>query len=352
MGRRMNDRNSARAGLAVLLALVILLGLPGSLRAAPDGPAAVRVGIITRLGGANWDQVLSAWKEIERLGFDSAWLNDHLLASYPAPDSASQLEAWTTLAALAAETERIEIGTLVSSNTFRNPALLAKMATTVDIISGGRLVLGLGAGWTEREHEAYGLEFGTARERAERLEESLQVITKLWSGEPATFDGKYYTLKDAPLAPQPVRKPHPPILIGGQGKKWIVPLVGRYADRWNANPPVSPEGFKERVAIIEAECAKEKRDPCPSRFSKFFQLMTITNVPFVGSAIELGARVAIGDAASNGLLAGSAEDITEKIQKFVDAGANEILIALLEPFDHDDLRILAEEVVPNIRAPK
>lgn len=334
--------------LAVALLLLTFVASPA--RAELDNPSGVKFGIITRLGGANWEQVLSAWKEIERLGFDSAWMNDHLLGSYPSDEDSPQLEAWTTLAALAAETERMEIGTLVSANTFRNPALLTKMATTVDIISDGRLVLGIGAGWTEREHVAYGIELGTARERAEKLDEALQVITKLWSGESQSFDGKYYTLDEAPLSPQPVRKPHPPILIGGQGKKWIVPLVGRYADRWNGNPEVSPEGFAERIQIIKDECARVKRDPCPSYYSKFFQLMTITNIPFAGSAIELGASAVVGDTAKHGLLAGSPADITEKIQTFVDAGATEILIALLEPFDHENLRILAEEVVPNVRA--
>ncbi len=353
-GRRGDAEGSGMRPRRAIVATLVAALLLGAVMVPPahseaDDPSGVRFGIITRLGGASWGQVLSAWKEIERLGFDSAWMNDHLLGSSPSPEDAPQLEAWTTLAALAAETERVEIGTLVTANTFRNPALLTKMATTVDIISNGRLVLGIGAGWTEREHEAYGLELGTARERAEKLDEALQVITKLWSGEPATFDGKYYTLKDAPLSPMPVRRPHPPIMVGGQGKKWIVPLVGRYGDRWNANVPVSVEGFEERIQIIRDECESVKRDDCPTRFSKFFQLLAITNVPFAGSAIELGARVALGDAATNGLLAGSPADITAKIQKFVDAGANEILIALLEPFDHDDLRILAEEVVPNVR---
>lgn len=340
---------SWRGAVLAALALVAMLAEPAV--AALDNPSGVRFGIITRLGGAGWEEVLSAWKEIERLGFDSAWLNDHLLGSFPSADDSPQLESWTTLSALAAETQRVEIGTLVSANTFRNPALLTKMATTVDIISEGRLVLGIGAGWTEREHHAYGIELGTARERAEKLDEALQVITKLWSGEPASFDGTYYTLDEAPLSPLSVRKPHPPILVGGQGKKWIVPLVGRYADRWNANPQVSPEGFRERIQIINDACAEAGREKCPTRFSKFFQLITITNVPFAGKAIELGASVAAGDKAKYGMLAGSPSDIAEKIQTFVDAGANEILIALLEPFDHENLRIIAEEVVPQIRAP-
>lgn len=341
----------SRRRSAVLASLIVWALLASSAGAALDNPSGVRFGIITRLGGAEWGEVLSAWKEIERLGFDSAWLNDHLLGSFPSAEDSPQLESWTTLAALAAETERVEIGTLVTANTFRNPALLTKMATTVDIISEGRLVLGVGAGWTEREHHAYGIELGTARERAEKLDEALQVITKLWSGEPVTFDGTYYSLDEAPLSPPSVQKPHPPILVGGQGKKWIVPLVGRYADRWNANPQVSPEGFRERIQIINDACAEVGREECPTRFSKFFQLVTITNIPFAGTAIEFGASVAAGDKAKHGLLAGSPSDIAEKIQAFVDAGANEILIALLEPYDHEHLRIIAEEVVPRVRAP-
>ncbi len=327
----------SKCGLGVLVVLV------ASAWAAPVHAENrdFKVGIMTALDRTTWDEVRRVWAKVEELGFDSAWVNDHLLGVPPgASTDDPQLEGWTTLAALAAVTPRIEVGTLVTGNTYRNPALLAKMATTVDRISGGRLALGIGAGWFEAEHEAYGFEFGTARERAERLDETLQVISKLWSGEDeVNFEGKYFTLKDAPFSPPNVQTPRPPLIVGGQGKKWIVPLVGRYADGWNASVRVTPEGFEERVDIINAECAKVARDPCPTRFSKMLVLLDMPAIPGTGAIVRLGARLFDGDSASS-ILAGTKSDIADGIRAYVDAGANEILIMLMPPYDDDSIELL------------
>lgn len=331
-----------------------LLGVVFLICSAPAGAAdrSFQVGILTPLNDTTWEEIRRVWAKIDELGFDSAWVNDHLLASPPASAEAPQLEAWTTLAALAAVTERIEIGTLVTGNTYRNPALVAKMATTVDRISGGRLALGIGAGWFEEEHAAYGMEFGTARERAEKLDEALQVITKLWSGkDEVSFSGKYYELDEAPFAPGNVRSPRPPILVGGQGRKWIVPLVGRYADGWNASADVTPDGFRERVEIIRQECEKVGRDPCPSRLSKMLAMVDMPAIPGLGAVVRLGARVAVGDAAGS-VLAGTPASSAEVIREFVDAGANEILIAIVPPYDDDTIEMLErlkQEILPLVQ---
>src|SRR5437870_2529614 len=208
------------------LLLLVLILVPRALLA--DPPPHVRFGIQTPNQNTTWDDLVATWKEAEALGFDSAWVYDHFIPIFGDQDGPC-LEGWTLLAALAAETSRMRIGVLVTGNTYRNPALLAKMATTVDQVSHGRLILGIGAGWFDRDHTAYGFAFGSPRERARKLAEALQVITKLWSEDHPSFAGKYYQLDKAPFAPPNVQKPHPPIVIGGQGKRRLLPPLARYA---------------------------------------------------------------------------------------------------------------------------
>ncbi|MDE0757940.1 MAG: TIGR03560 family F420-dependent LLM class oxidoreductase, partial [Pseudomonadales bacterium] len=167
----------------------------------------------------------------EQTGWDGIWLADHFMPN--AEDtSAPWPEAWTTLAALAALVPRVRLGTLVTGNTYRHPAVLAKMATTVDHISGGRVVLGLGSGWQENEHQKYGIDFFSTRERLSRLEEACQLIKALLIEVEATFEGKFYRLEGAPLEPKPIQSPLP-LLIGGGGETVTLKITARYADEWN-----------------------------------------------------------------------------------------------------------------------
>lgn len=192
-----------------LFALCVLsLAVPAS---AQDSRPKIRFGLQVAQQQTTVEELQEVWKEAEALGFDTLWTNDHLLPSV-GPTDAANLEAWTLLAAMATVTSRVQIGTMVSSNTFRHPSVLAKMATTIDHLSNGRLVLGIGAGWFEREHEAYGIPFPPLKRRAAELAEALQVITKLWAADPTvSFKGEYYTLAEAPFMPKPVQKPHPPL---------------------------------------------------------------------------------------------------------------------------------------------
>jgi len=336
-------RRHAWRALVALVALLLLPFHSGAAAADGDGRR-VRFGIQTP-NHASWDDLLATWREAESLGFDTAYLYDHFMPIFADADGPN-LEGWTALAALAAETSRIRIGILVTGNTYRNPALVAKMATTIDHVSHGRLILGMGAGWHEPEHEAYGFSFGTARERAERLDEALQVITKLWNEDHPSFEGRYYRLKHAPYAPDNVQRPHPPIVIGGQGKEWIIPLVARYGDGWNAVTGVTPDGIRERRAIIEQECARIGRSPCPTDVSVLVPLLAITRIPLAGPIVRFGARAVVSKDVASAVLADSPKGIQDRLRPFVDAGVNEIILNLRPPFDRDLLREFAKEIMP------
>lgn len=201
----------------------------------------------------------------ERLGFHSFWFVDHFWAR-GMPDL-DHLEAWTLMAAAAGVTERIGIGTLVVCNSYRNPALVAKMAASLDNISNGRLFLGLGAGWMEEEYRAYGYAFPSIRVRLEQLEEALAVIKRLFTEGRATFQGKYYAVDDAVNNPKPVQKPHPPILIGGAGERRLLRLVAEHADIWNCPNNASTE-LEKKLGVLEHHCDAIGRDPATIEVSE------------------------------------------------------------------------------------
>ena len=330
----------------ILLLLALALPLPALAAESPQPH--VRFGIQTPNQNTSWEEILATWKEAEALGFDSAWVYDHFMPIFGDQDGPC-LEGWTLLSALAAQTSRLRIGVLVTGNTYRNPALLAKMATTVDQVSGGRLILGIGAGWFARDHEAYGFDYGTPHDRARRLAEGLQVITKLWSEDHPSFTGRYYRLDRAPFAPRNVQKPHPPIVIGGQGKQWIIPLVARYGDGWNAAVGVSPDGIRERRALIEAECRRIGRAPCPSAVSILVPLVAITDVPLAGPVVRLGARAVVKREVAQAILADSPAAIRDRIRGYADAGVSEVILSLRPPFDRGLLRRFAQDIMPAFR---
>ena len=201
--------------------------------------------------------VIALAKHVERTGWDGIWYADHFMPN--APDtSAPWPEAWMTLAAIGAQVPRIRIGTLVVGNTYRHPAVLAKMAATLDHITGGRVVLGLGAGWQENEHKQYGIPFYTTGERLGRLEEACQVIKSLFAEPKSNFSGKYYQLTDASLEPKPVQKPMP-LLIGGGGEKRTLKITAQYADEWNVWGTV--DTLKAKMAILDGHCRTVGRNP-------------------------------------------------------------------------------------------
>jgi len=203
----------------------------------------------------SWEDTLAACSFAERTGWDGIWIADHFM---PLEGEGPVHEAWSMLAALAATVPRVRIGPMVAGNTYRNPAVLVKQATTVDHISGGRVVLGLGAGWQENEHDAYGIEFNDFRWRFDRLEEACQIIKGLMGDERTSFDGEHYRIADAPLDPKPIQDGIP-LLIGGGGEKRTLRIVARYADEWNVWG--TPDVLAQKGAVLDRHCAEVGRAP-------------------------------------------------------------------------------------------
>ena len=214
---------------------------------------------------ATIDTLAAIWDIADDSGFDHCWNMDHF-ASLGGDDTLDIFEAWTLLAGMAARTTRTRVGCSVTGNTYRHPAVLAKAAVTVDHLSGGRLEFGIGAGWAENEHTMLGLPFGTARERADRLEEALPIIRSLWTQSRTTFTGKHYLLAEAVAEPKPVQTPHPPIWIGGVGRRRTLRMAAEHAAVWNA-PGGSPEEVAELSAVLDGHCADIGRDPAEIRRS-------------------------------------------------------------------------------------
>jgi len=206
-----------------------------------------------------WSELVEVWQAADEApALHSAWLFDHFYPIFSDPTGPC-LEGWTALAALAAATRRIRLGVLVTANVHRHPAVLANMAATVDVISGGRLEIGLGAGWNAQECDAYGIPLFSVRERLERLDEAAQVIRLLLRQEVSSYDGQYYRLADARCEPKPVQQPAPPLGIGGSGEKRTLRTVARWADHWNYSGG-APDELRHKLEVLRRHCADVGRD--------------------------------------------------------------------------------------------
>ena len=214
---------------------------------------------------ATIDEYKAVWRIADEARFDHCWNMDHF-ASLGGDDTKDIFEAWTALAGMAALTSHVRIGCSVTGNTYRHPAELAKMAVTVDHLSGGRLEFGIGAAWAENEHTMLGLPFGTVGDRATRLEEAVPIIKSLWTQPSTSFEGKHYQLVDAIAEPKPMQRPYPPIWVGGTGRRRTLRLVAEHADVWNA-PGGTPEEIAELSEVLDRHCADVGRDPAEIRRS-------------------------------------------------------------------------------------
>ncbi len=311
---------------------------------------AARFGVQVSQANVEWSELLSIWQELDHSNFHSVWTMDHFVPGWrPEHAGGPCLEGWTTLAALAQATSHIRIGCLVSGVTYRHPAVLAKMATTVDIISNGRLEFGIGAAWHEYEHRAYGIPFYTVKERQDRLEEAVQLIKALWTATPANFRGKYYQLDDAPYMPPNVQKPHPPIMVAGGGEKRTLRTLARYGDVMNVSG--SPQTVLHKIEVMKAHCRDVGRDPAEIRLTIQVPLFLTDDRSLVERAV-LGMAAATNttpEEARKGMLAGSLEEVKADVQRFIEVGVEEIILAQSPRVDIAALRRFSEEVIPAFR---
>ena len=297
--------------------------------------------------GATYDDLLRVAQSAEMLGFGAFYRSDHYLAmnsdGLPGPT-----DAWITLAGIARETSSIRLGTLVTSATFRYPGPLAISVAQVDAMSGGRVDLGLGAGWFEEEHRAYGIPFPPLGERFDRLEESLAIITGLWetpSGETFSFGGKHYPITDSPALPKPVQSPRPPILIGGKGKKRTPALAAKYADEFNI-PFSSLEETRVQFDRVRDAASEAGRDPKSLLYSNALVLCCGKSEEEIARrASKIGREVS--ELRENGA-AGSPAELVDKIGRFGELGASRVYLQTLDLADLDHLELVASEVMPQL----
>jgi F420-dependent oxidoreductase-like protein len=298
--------------------------------------------------GASYSTLRSVALATEELGFDAFFRSDHYLKMGSVSGDPGPTDAWATLAALAVETSRIRLGTLVTCATFRLPGPLAITVAQVDEMSGGRVELGLGAGWFEAEHAAYGVPFPPLGERFDRLEEQLAIITGLWStphGSTFSFEGKHYKVTDSPALPKTAQQPRPPVIIGGGGPRRTPALAARYADEFNAAFQPAAESQALFGRIREA-CAQAGRPASDIAFSAA-QVVCCGKDPgeLARRAAAIGRDVA--ELRANGL-AGSPAEIVDKIGAFASAGASTLYLQILDLSDLGHLELLASEVLPQV----
>ena len=274
----------------------------------------------------SWQQLVERFLLADELGFDHAWLVDHLMPTDP-PHDRSTFEAWTALAALATLTTRVRLGVLVSSNTFRHPSLLAKQAVTVDHVSGGRVILGIGTGWHAEEHRRFGLPFPGAPERVERLEEALEILDRLGRGAASSYDGRHYRLEGALALPRPIQRPRIPLLIAAHRPR-MLRMAARFADIWDTFPTVAGTATQgvsstlaQRVASFETACRSFGRDPATVRRS-----------------------VWVGPDA----LRGRAEYI-DFVERHRSLGFTDLVTGLPPPARWDTVRDIAHDLIPRLR---
>ncbi len=294
---------------------------------------------------AKWAKAVEIALLAESLGYDSVWLYDHF-HNVPVPAHETVLECWTVASALSQRTSTVRLGQLVGCNSYRHPSLLAKITSTVDVISGGRLDWGIGAGWYDHEYRGYGYDFGDAKERLGMLRECVEIVKAMWSEPETSYQGRYYTLDGAHCDPKPLQQPHPPILIGGGGEKVTLRIVARHADRSNFGG--TPAQFAAKCEVLKGHCAAVGRD-----YDEITK--TIAGDVFIRETeaeVRADARPSWGQpfdtwAAAN--LVGTPGQVAERVQAYVDLGCGGFIPWCADyPLD-TTLRLFAERVVSQFR---
>ena len=304
--------------------------------------------------GVTWPQWLAIARACERLGFDALLTSDHYLSVVTTVEPGSN-DAWTLLGALAASTERLRLGTMVSPVTFRLPAVLAKAATTVDRISGGRVELGMGAGWWDQEHRTHGIPFPAAPERFEMLEEQLEIVHGLWSEDVFSFEGRYYALEGCRFLPKPVQRPHPPIVLGGKGGPRLARLVARWADGYNrvGGTPDELRASIERVGDAVDRAGRDRASVTMSFMTWVFVGRTDAEWrdradrarrmdPTAGSLEEYL------DDISRDCIVGTVDQAIERMNEYAATGVQRLVLNHELFDDLDQIELLAQEIIPKV----
>jgi F420-dependent oxidoreductase-like protein len=294
-----------------------------------------------------WDEILQLASHCEQTGWDGVYFADHFMPNGPGsePLDGNTLECWSVIAALAASVPRVRLTSLVTSVTYRHPAVLANIAAAVDQVSHGRLTLGIGAGWQQNEHAAYGITLGSVRERMDRFEEATQILSSMLGRPRTTFSGEYFEVQDAPNQPGPVQDPLP-LLVGGGGERRTLRIAARYADEWNAW--TTPELLEHKVSVLRAHCAQAGREPGQIRVSTQALLLLSADKEWLADK-----RQAQGNQAGPPRIVGTPDQVADIVARYRDAGADELIIpdftlgSLARAKDTCDL--FMQEVAPAFR---
>jgi F420-dependent oxidoreductase-like protein len=299
--------------------------------------------------GATYDDLLAVARCAEDAGYDAFFRSDHYLVMGGGDGQPGPTDAWTTLAALGRETSRIRLGTLMTSATFRLPGVLAIQVAQADQMSGGRVELGIGAGWYEEEHKAYGIPFPPVKERFDRLEEQLEIITGLWTtpaGATYSFAGDHYRLEDSPALPKPVQSPRPPVLIGGGGPRRTPALAGKFADEFNM-PFASIEDTEKQFARVREAVVAAGRQPDELTWSNALVVCVGRDEAEVRRRAATIGRDA-DELRENGL-AGTPDEVVDKLGRYAEVGMERVYLQVLDLADLDHLELVAAEVMPRLR---
>ena len=309
----------------------------------------IRFGIHSGPQHISFSDYLDLWRTVEELGYEWASVYDHFLPIQADPEGPN-FEGLTLLAALAAHTTRIRCGILVVGNTYRNPGVLANIAITIDHVSGGRLDLGLGAGWYEKEHDQFGIPLPPMTKRAQMLSETASILKSLWTQHKTTFKGRYYTITDALCEPKPVQKPHIPLWIGGMGERFTLRVVAEVADGWNAFfMPV--EDCKRKLGVLASYCREIGRNPNDIRKSLIIE-------PAVGETEAEARERGRGLASDRNMdipsflqqaMVGTPEQCIEQLLPYLELGVSDFIIAARPPVDKKALELVARTIAPALK---
>ena len=310
----------------------------------------IRFGVYTSLRPLEWEPIRNLWQKADQWGYDSLWHCDHFYQAFPADPDGPCLEGWTTITALSQLTQRARIGVMVSGVAYRNPCVLAKIASTLDIVSGGRLNLGIGAGWYEQEHRNFGIEFKSQAGRLQALDEACQIIKSMFTEDRTTLHGRHYDVTDAACVPKPLQKPHPPIMVAGMGEKVLLKIVARHADMWNGGG--TPERMKRAVEIIARHAEAAGRDT--GAIEKTVIIPLCYGMPAEAEAAVASAMAGVmqtsAEEARKGMVIGSGEQCLDKIQLYVEAGITHFIF-LVTPFNvEDEFQRFAEDIIPKFKS--